>query len=185
MYLFLSSCLILAVNAVQYAPVVNTEGGRIRGLLANLTTGHVVRKYLGVPFAKAERFKPPTNATKWSDVKDMFTFGKECPQPPNAYSGRDVSEDCLNLNVFVPHASSGSSFPVMVWVHGGAYIFGSNRIYDGSYIASLGSVIVVALNYRLTVLGFLATGKDGYLKGNYGMLDQVQALEWVKRNIAR
>lgn len=183
--MFVCSCLIL-VNAVEYAPEVNIESGRIRGLLANLTTGHVVRKYLGIPFAQADRFKPPTDsARKWSDVEDMITFGKECPQLLSTYSDNDISEDCLNLNVFVPHTSNGAPIPVMVWIHGGAYIYGSSRIYDGSYISSLGKVIVVAINYRLTVFGFLTTGKDADLKGNYGMLDQIQALKWVKRNIER
>ncbi|XP_031551374.1 neuroligin-4, Y-linked-like [Actinia tenebrosa] len=182
--LIVSSSVILLVNAFQYTPEVNIESGRIRGLVANLTTGHVVRKYLGIPFAKADRFKPPQNATKWSDVKNMITFGKECPQIPTRFSGINVSEDCLNLNVFVPEASSGSPLPVMVWVHGGGFLSGSNRIYDGSYISSLGNVIVVAINYRLTVFGFLTTGENGDLRGNYGMLDQVQALKWVKRNIA-
>jgi carboxylesterase type B len=173
------------VNAVQYAPQVSIKNGIIRGLLSNLTTGDVVRKYLGIPFAKADRFKAPTaDAAKWSGVKNMTSFGKECPQPPSPYSGNDISEDCLNLNVFVPHVSSGSSLPVMVWVHGGAYIAGSNRIYDGSYISTLGNVIVVAINYRVAAFGFLSTGESGDLKGNYGMLDQVQGLRWVKENIA-
>jgi len=97
----------------------------------------------------------------------------------------DMAENCLNLNVFVPDdIGSMDKLPVMFWIHGGSYLTGSNALYDGSYISVLGKVVVVAINYRLGPFGFLTNGKNGDLKGNYGMLDQVEALNWVKRNIA-
>ncbi|KAK3752810.1 hypothetical protein QZH41_005179 [Actinostola sp. cb2023] len=147
-------------------------------------------KYLGIPFANAKRFELPVLPTKWSDVKDMTSLGKACMQIQDHISLTgiarldEMSEDYLNLNVFVPHASKVSALPVMVWIYGGSFQLSSNRIYDGSYIATMGKVIVVAINYRLGVFGFLATGKGTDLKGNYGMYDQIKALEWVKDNIA-
>ncbi|KAK3710520.1 hypothetical protein QZH41_000856 [Actinostola sp. cb2023] len=186
--MLLSSCLSLSLllgvvlqgyEATQYAPEVTTKSGKIRGVLANLNTGGTIRKYLGVRFGEAKRFKEPVDPDQWTGVKDTIAFGKICPQLPSAMEKvAGMSEDCLNLNVFVPHGAS-KSLPVMVWVHGGAFNSGSNKIYDGSYIATLGDVIVVAINYRLNVFGFLATGSDGDLKGNYGMLDQIHALKWV------
>jgi len=192
--MFLSVLLIAgviitpAVNSVQYTPQVTIDSGKLRGLLVNLTTGAVVRKYLGIPFAQVERFGPPKPPESWNEVKEMIRFGKSCPQMVYPVAGytklEDMSEDCLNLNVFVPHeASSSPLLPVMVWIHGGAFVVGSNTIYDGSYIATLGKVIVVVINYRLSVFGFITNGKHGDLKGNYGMLDQIQALKWVNKNI--
>lgn len=99
-------------------------------------------------------------------------------------SKEDMSEDCLNLNVFVPGKCS-AGLAVMVYIHGGSFLDGSNRVYDGTYMASIGDVIVVTINYRLGAFGFLALGKDTELKGNYGLMDQIEALKWVKTNIVR
>lgn len=186
----LSFCFVLCVflheiTCIQYTPEVPIHSGKIRGQIQQLNTGGAVRKYLGIPFAQAQRFGKPTDPETWSYVKDTISFGKACPQKENIMMGltlKNMDEDCLNLNVFVPDGAV-STLPVMVWIHGGAFMTGSNILYDGSYISSLGQVIVVAINYRLNVFGFLATGKDGDLLGNYGMLDQVYALKWVQKNI--
>lgn len=193
--------LILAVTATCPALVksftypltstVEVENGKLKGVTVELnnTGGSKVNKYLGIPYAKAERFQPPQAPLKWTSIKDMTSYGKACPQYPNPHTAKDknaMSEDCQNLNVFVPHDSNSSSLlPVMVWIHGGGFIGGSNIPYDPSYLAVLGKVVVVVINYRLTVFGFLSNGKGGDIKGNYAMLDQVAALKWVQKNIKK
>ncbi|KAK3752832.1 hypothetical protein QZH41_016363 [Actinostola sp. cb2023] len=119
-------------------------------------------------------------------VRDTIARGKSCFQIPSSRERlEDMSEDCLNLNVIVPHSSNVSALPVMVWVHKGLFLADSVHAYDGSFIAAIGKVIYVAMNYRLGAFGFLAIGKHSDLRGNYGMLDQVKALKWVKQNIAK
>jgi len=96
-----------------------------------------------------------------------------------------MSEECLLLNVYVPaNATSSSALPVMLWIHGGAFILGDTLGYDGSVLATEGNVVVVTAAYRLGVFGFLSSSSDN-LKGNYGMLDQIAAMKWVNKNIAR
>lgn len=184
--IFLVVVLQEITAAIQYAPEVTIQSGKIRGLVKEVITGSV-RKYLAVPFAKAERFAKPEDPVAWKNVKDTIAIGNSCPQIPSEMNkAAEMSEDCLHLNVFVPEGVNGSSLldlPVMVWIYGGSFMSGSNKIYDGSYIATLGKVIVVAINYRLNVFGFLATGKQSDLTGNYGMFDQIHALKWVKTNI--
>ena len=119
----------------------------------------------------------------------MFHFGNQCIQALNQPFHFDVgddpatySEDCLYLNIYVPTGNqSQGSLPVMVWIHGGAYFIGAGSQYDGTSLAEKG-VIIVTINYRLTAFGFLSTG-DEVMPGNYGMLDQIAALQWVKDNI--
>ncbi|KAK3752831.1 hypothetical protein QZH41_016362 [Actinostola sp. cb2023] len=177
-------------STMKYTQEIRLKSGKIRGLISTLSTGDEVRKYLGIPFANAKRFELPVLPIIWSDVKNMTSLGKACMQIQDNISLTgfarldDMSEDCLNLNVFVPHSSKLSALPVMVWIYGGSYEANSNKLYDGSYIATMGKVIVVAINYRLSAFGFLATGNDTDLKGNYGMYDHIKALEWVQNNIA-
>ncbi|EDO47241.1 predicted protein, partial [Nematostella vectensis] len=171
------------------APVVDTTNGPVRGLTVTLPTGHAVRRYMGIPFAKAERFKAPVNPEPWTTTKNAFNFGKICPQAITPYTANfktsEMSEDCLNLNVFVPNnTAAGAMKSVMVWIYGGGFMNGANRLYESSILAGEGDVIVVVVNYRVGIFGFLATGKNG-LTGNYGMLDQVKSLQWVKSNIYR
>ncbi|XP_020906758.1 neuroligin-4, X-linked [Exaiptasia diaphana] len=178
------------VNSIEFTSVVKIDSGQLRGYIrvVNNTGGLKVRGYLAIPFARAERFQPPEPPKSWDGVKDMVTLGKACPQMLSAFGSptrEDISEDCLHLNVYVPDdISNSSALPVMVWIYGGAFVVGANRVYDGGNIATRGKVVVVAINYRVSVFGFLTNGKDGDIKGNYGMLDQVEALKWVKRNIA-
>jgi para-nitrobenzyl esterase len=170
--------------------VVITNRGAVRGALSGNTYA-----FKGVPYAAPPtgqlRFKPPTEAACWSEVRDATEFGAECPQyEDRRFSG---SEDCLTLNVWAPVAARQGSLPVLVFVHGGGNAQGSSAIamYDGGWLAEHqpGGVVVVTLNYRLGPLGFLAhpalsAESEQHASGNYGILDQIAALEWVQGNIA-
>ena len=168
-----------------------------QGVVAGEAMGGV-SAYKGIPYAKAPvgtlRWKPPVPAPAWRGVRDARAFGKACFQPPgnpaSVYAGRmtAVSEDCLTLNVWAP--AGARKLPVMVWIHGGALSGGSSSepLYDGTAFAKKG-VLVVSINYRLGVLGYLAhpalsAESPQHLSGNYGLLDQIQALRWIQNNIA-
>jgi para-nitrobenzyl esterase len=157
-----------------------------------------VNVFKGLPHAQppigAARWKPPVALPTWNGVRDATKFGPACLQP-KARSGSiyawdlgEISEDCLFLNVWAKQGVSNA--PVMVWIHGGALMTGSGSepMYDGTKLAERG-VVVVSINYRLGVFGYLAhpelsAESNGNVSGNYGLLDQVEALRWVKRNIA-
>ncbi len=169
--------------------VVNTTYGPVNGYVSSLVTNKTVITYLGIPFAKAERFENPVPPNKWSSVLQANKIDKICPQPVLPPSKVPLmSEDCLQLNVYVPeNTTSSSAFAVMLWIHGGGYVIGDGTIYDGSLLATEGTegnVIVVTFHYRLGVFGFLSSNSDD-LKGNYGMMDQIAAMKWVNKNIAR
>ncbi|KAF3843029.1 hypothetical protein F7725_001878 [Dissostichus mawsoni] len=199
--------------AQQTVPVISTVQGRIRGMLTPLPSdllGPVIQ-YLGVPYARPptgdRRFQAPEPPLPWPGIRNVTQFAPVCPQsldersmlgdmmPSWLTANLDIaatylthqSEDCLYLNIYVPTEEDiheeGGQRPVMVYVHGGSYTEGTGNMMDGSVLASYGNVIVITLNYRLGVLGFLSTG-DQAAKGNYGLLDQIQALRWVKENIA-
>ena len=170
---------------------VTLDSGRLSGVAGDDPT---VRVYKGIPYAAPPvgdlRWRAPQPVKPWMGVKAADAFGPHClgrlfgPPQPIA-----VSEDCLYLNVWAPAQSRGASLPVFAWIHGGGFQGGSGSepIFDGGAFARKG-VIVVTFNYRTNVFGFLAhpelTKEDKYhASGNYGMLDQVAALEWVKRNI--
>jgi para-nitrobenzyl esterase len=157
--------------------VVMVKQGKVQGTVAD-----GVSVYKGLPFAAPPvgdlRWRAPKAAAKWSGVRAATAFSATCAQ----------AEDCLYLNLYVPaDAKADSKLPVMVWIHGGAFIFGSGSAYDGTHFAQQG-VIVVTVNYRLGRAGWFAhpalTAEDpkGTL-GNYGLLDQIAALEWVRDNI--
>ena len=141
-------------------------------------------EYLGIPFATAERFQAPIDIESWNGELDATTRGPICPQVPGmlemmlGFDASTMNEDCLNLNVFTPVNNEAAALPVLVWIHGGAYTNGSGSIawYDGTSLSSRGTV-VVTINYRLGALGFLGDG-------NYGTLDMISALRWVRKNIA-
>jgi para-nitrobenzyl esterase len=169
-------------------PVVSTASGRVRGRLRD-----GVAAFLGIPYAAPpfgpHRFQPPQPAAPWDGVRDAFAFGPTAPKPPYRPPFDQIlaepvvpGEDCLNLNVWTPDPSATARWPVMVWIHGGAFRNGSGAIpvYDGRAFARDG-VVLVSFNYRLGVDGF------GYLPGttaNRGLLDQIAALTWVRNNIA-
>lgn len=179
--------------SAQTAPVVSAPAGAVRGQ----TDGDTL-SFKGIPYAAPpvgeRRWRPPAPAAAWNGVRDATSFGPACVQPTpvvqSIYSsdlGR-TSEDCLTLNVWTPGTTAKA--PVMVWIHGGALVAGSSKetLYDGARMAREG-VVVVSINYRLGVLGWLAhpdlsAESPAGISGNYGLMDQVAALEWVKRNIA-
>jgi para-nitrobenzyl esterase len=152
-------------------------------------------RYAGIRYAEPPvgplRFRAPQPVDPWPGVYDATAFGPSAPQPPPlpgsiiAEGELRTDEDCLFLNVYTPSADDGRR-PVMVWIHGGAYTMGSGDMYDGSSLVRRGDVVVVTLNYRLGVLGWLALdhlepGLAG--SGNNGTRDQIQALRWVRDNI--
>ncbi|WP_433685211.1 carboxylesterase/lipase family protein [Nocardia sp. CA-119907] len=167
-------------------PIVSVTGGKIRG---RTTDG--VSAFLGVPYAAAPvgpaRFRLPTRVPDWQGVRDALTHGATCvqspyPPPIHALIGSDgiPGDEYLNVNVWTPDPG-GSGLPVMVWIHGGAYVRGSNAraIYDGAGFARDG-VVLVSINYRLGISGFAAVA-DAPL--NRGLHDQLFALRWVQENI--
>ncbi len=191
------ACLALLLTqplAGRAAAAVRTEQGLVSG---TATAEPGITLFAGLPYAAAPvgplRWTPPAPAAAWAGVRKADRFGPRCPQPA-VFSGihfRDaaMSEDCLTLNIWTPAPGAGTGLPVYVWIHGGAWITGagSEPRYDGAALAKQG-VVVVSLNYRLGVLGFLAhpglaDERDGQT-GNYGLMDQIAALNWVKRNIA-
>lgn len=178
--------------------VAITSAGSVRGLLATVE-GRDVRCFAGVPYAGSvdgkRRFLPPIPAGGWSGVKDCTVAGPAAPQNPQALAPpgsepRTWSEKgCLNLNVWTPHRG-GPELPVLVWIHGGAYLSGSgsDRMFDGAKLAGKTDTVVVTINYRLGALGFLhlaeLLGPEFSDSSNLALLDQVEALRWVKRNIS-
>ena len=158
--------------------------------------------FKGIPYAAPPvgglRWKAPQPVASWTSVRACTEFGPSCPQSGGgeepfsvpALSAGKTSEDCLYLNVWTPAKSSKDRLPVMVWIHGGSFESGSGSmgIYDGTNLATHG-VVVVTINYRLGPFGFLAhpalsAESAQKVSGNYGLLDQVAALKWVKDNIA-
>ena len=181
--------------SVAPGDVVSVTGGDIRGALED-----GVRTFKGVPFAAPPvgdlRWKAPQPVDSWLGIRDASTFSDSCPQPPYPKDSiyptpeGEFSEDCLYLNVWTTAEESRDKHPVMVWIHGGALTrgSGSGSTYDGVNLAKKG-VVLVTVNYRLGPLGYLAHPElteesDRGSSGNYGVLDQLAALEWVQNNIA-
>ncbi len=176
---------------------VQTTAGRVRGLLIDR-----VQAFKGIPYggstATAMRFLPPTKPQSWTGVRDAFTLGPRSPQfdselvpefaPLNLREA--AGEDCLCLNLWTRGTSSGSKRPVMVWLHGGGYSAGSAGFvcYDGKELARKHDVVVIGVNHRLNVFGYLYVADLGGAKyaeaGNPGQRDIIAALEWVRDNVA-
>ena len=185
-----------AILASSSTAVVQTTKGKVAGYVQN-----GIYTYKGIPYAKAERFQAPVETEKWDGIRSCRQYGPVCPQPDRqgwtndeiafAFNWDDgfAMEDCLRLNVWTP-APDGKKRPVMVWLHGGGYTAGSGQelpSYEGSNLARSEDVVVVSINHRLNVLGFLdlsAYGDKYANSGNAGLLDIVAALQWVNRNIA-
>ena len=170
------------------ANTVQLNSGPVRGKIEC-----DVRVFLGIPYAAPPtgplRWKAPQGLTPWTEVRESTAYGPSCPQPGMQTDGL-FSEDCLYLNVWSKPLPGEDMAPVMVWIHGGAFNFGSGSLpeYQGSHLARKG-VVVVTINYRLGPLGFLAhpllsrESAQG-VSGNFGLLDQIAALTWVRKNIA-
>jgi len=177
-------------------PVVPTGSGKVRGVTLNSVHAFKGIPY-GAPTGGARRFLPPLKPQLWSDVRDALEFGHRAPQGPStlipevaAMDRREpAGEDCLVLNVWSSGLGDGAKRPVMVWLHGGGYTgaSGSYIMYDGSNLARKHDVVVVTLNHRLNVFGYLYLVELGGAKyanaANVGMLDIVAALQWVRDNI--
>lgn len=158
-----------------------------QGTLAGARQGGV-DAYLGIPYAKPPigelRWRPPVEAQPWTGVRPALRFGARCPQLDGTRPLLHTDEDCLTLNVFAPAAPSASARPVLVWVHGGGFRTGSGQNYNGAFLANKLDAIVVTMNYRLGVFGFLSTSgmaTEGQAL-NFGMQDQQAALRWVQAN---
>lgn len=186
---------VVAAGPARAASEVRVRTGILQGVLE---PNSGVVSYKGIPYAKPPtgdlRWRPPVPAPAWGGVRNAQEFGHACLQPPspptNVYYGgmATTSEDCLTLNVWAPPGAK--RLPVMVWIHGGSLVGGSSSepMYDGVKIARQG-VVYVSINYRLGLLGYLAhpalsAESARHLSGNYGLLDQIEALRWVRDNIA-
>jgi len=181
----------LAAPAVA-APTARIAQGALTGTSANGVTAFRAIPYAAPPVG-ALRWKAPAAPKPWRGIRAATAFGPVCPQPPVDWAGHDLdrtSEDCLTLNVWMPKLAPSAHLPVMVWFHGGGYTAGagSQGTYEGTKLARRG-VVIVTVNYRLGALGFLAhpalTAESPlHSSGNYGLLDQIAALKWVRANIA-
>lgn len=182
LFAWILTSLLCCLNSVT--TVVNTSYGPVTGWLTELPTNKTAKRYLGIPFAKAERFEYPLPPNKWTSTFFANKTEKICPQP-NPGKRSLMSEDCLLLNVYAPaNSTNTSALAVMLWFHGGAFAIGDTLGYDGGVLATEGNVIVVTAAYRLGALGFLSAN-SGDLRGNYGLLDQIEAMKWVNENIRR
>jgi para-nitrobenzyl esterase len=201
--MFASFVTALAVFAV--IPATANRTMRIdSGLISGQTNSDGVTSYLGIPFAMPPvgnlRWRPPQPVEPWNGVRKADHFGASCmqdemgvrlPWSRGFMTQGPISEDCLYLNVWTPSRSGAKKLPVMVWIYGGGYSEGSSEVavYNGEKLATKG-VVVVTFNYRVGPLGFLAypaltAESPHHASGNYGLLDQIAALKWVHRNIAR
>jgi len=188
--------LFLSLPAMSQTGVIaSIEHGNIEGVIDQ----QGISAFLGIPFAAStagdNRWRPPQPVTPWQGVRATRDFGPACMQSaPQDYGPWNApydipgqtSEDCLSLNVWTPD-SRAEKLPVLVWIHGGGFVSGASsvRLYDGSSMASHG-VVVVSINYRLGVFGFMShpqLAEEGPYNGEYGLLDQVAALKWIQRNI--
>jgi para-nitrobenzyl esterase len=169
-------------------PQVQTAQGTVAGLQVK-----GISEFRGIPYAMPPvgdlRWRPPVAAQSWTGTRPATQFGPACAQVTTlgAFAGpANVNEDCLTLNVFTPQIGASRKLPVLIWLHGGGNMDGSSRDYDASRLAARGKIIVVSINYRLGLLGWLANpalDAEGHPFANYGLLDQQLALKWVRQNI--
>ena len=177
--------------------VTNTNAGKVRGYINNS-----IFTYKGIPYAEAKRFEPPQKTKSWEGIRSSLAYGPVAPLMDATTSVQDegefvfhhdwgyTNENCLVLNVWTPGISGAKKRPVMFWIHGGGFTAGSSQelpSYDGESLAKKGDVVVVSINHRLNILGFLdlsAYGEKYKHSANASMRDIKAALEWVKDNIS-
>jgi para-nitrobenzyl esterase len=189
-----AAALALASTVPAQTPKpVRTQGGLVQG-----TAEDGIAVYEGIPFAAPPlgdlRWRAPQPSAPWTGVKQADKFAPACMQTPIVIpalglTSYPVDEDCLYLNIWTPARSPKDRLPVMVWIYGGGFTIGSTSLatYDGANLAKKG-VVLVSIAYRVGQFGFLAhpelTAEQGGHSGNYGLLDQIAGLQWIKRNIA-
>jgi len=175
------------------AQTVTTPGGTFPAETFQGVAGTSINTFLGIRFAApptgALRFALPTPPAKQSGTVSATSFGSACPQPASPFGTAATDEDCLFLNVYVPTGSKSKNLPVMLFYYGGAFVDGAGSIYDPTNLAIQGNTIVVTMNYRLGILGYMADAAlsaqaANGVSGNYGLGDQQFALKWVHQNIA-
>jgi para-nitrobenzyl esterase len=191
-----ASTVLFAADTSQAkdAPKVKTDKGKVEGYVSS---DGQVRIFKGVPYAAPPvgplRWKPPQAAAKWHGARAATSFGSRCMQPgvfdDMVFRDPGQSEDCLTLNIWSPAKDKHAKLPVMVWIYGGGFTGGttSEPRQDGENLAHKG-VIVVSMNYRLNIFGFfvhpeLTAESPQHASGNYGLMDQTAAIQWVHRNI--
>lgn len=196
-----AACCALSLGAQaaegRLADPLDLPAGLIQGQVSSHLQGDVA-SFLGIPYAQppvgALRWQAPQPLARWSGLRQALAPGKACLQvmaprgPEAAITPDQMSEDCLSLNVWRPAAAAARPLPVLVWIHGGAFRLGAAGLplYDGAALARRG-VLVVSLNYRLGVFGFLAhplwQARPGQPQANFGLLDQIAALQWLRQNL--
>jgi para-nitrobenzyl esterase len=203
--LLLAFSLMLCFHFITHAQlqtgenvaVTSTDAGKVRGYIHNS-----IFTYKGIPYAQAKRFEAPQKPTPWQGIRSSMTYGPVAPLTDATTTVQDESEfvfhhdwgytneNCLVLNVWTPGINDGKKRPVMFWIHGGGFTAGSSQelpSYDGESLAKTGDVVVVSINHRLNILGFLdlsAYGEKYKHSANASILDIVSALQWVKNNIS-
>ena len=197
----LAFCFVAGASAQlqtgEDVAVTNTDAGKVRGYIHNS-----IYTYKGIPYAEAKRFESPQKPKPWSNVRSSLTYGPVAPLMIPTTQVQDesefvfhhdwgyTSEDCMRLNVWTPGINDGKKRPVLFWIHGGGFTAGSSQelpSYDGENLAKKGDVVVVSINHRLNILGYLdlsAYGDKYKQSANLSIVDMVAALEWVKANVA-
>lgn len=181
------------------APTVLIESGQLEGV--PLSSSAHGAAFLGIPYAAQPigdlRWKPPQPHPKWNGVKGASAYGPACPQAPSPWlpemlgtSKMVTDEACLYLNVWTPNLTPGAKLPVLLWIHGGGNVEGSGEWPPLGETLARQRIVVISINYRLGIFGYFASSElsaesPHHVSGNYGQLDQLAALHWMRRNIAR
>ncbi|HYQ57803.1 MAG TPA: carboxylesterase family protein, partial [Draconibacterium sp.] len=184
------------IKADSTTAIVPTTNGKVAGYI-----DRSIYTFKGIPYARAERFMPPEEPESWTGVRSSRSYGPVCLMPQSWNPNNDANEfamqhdygimdeNCQNLNIWTQNINNNEKKPVMVWLHGGGYSSGSSHelpTYDGLNLSKTRNVVVVSINHRLNILGYLdLSGVNEKYKysANVGMLDQVAALKWVQNNI--
>ncbi|QEC66735.1 carboxylesterase/lipase family protein [Panacibacter ginsenosidivorans] len=195
--LFICIAADAQIQTGENVAITNTDAGKVRGYIHNS-----IYTYKGIPYATAKRFEAPQKPKPWTGVRSSMSYGPVAPLETPTTSVQDESEfafhhdwgytneDCMRVNVWTPGINDGKKRPVMFWIHGGGYSAGSSQelpSYDGENLSKTGDVVVVSINHRLNILGFLdmsAYGEKYKHSANVSIIDIKAALEWVKANIA-